>query len=155
MTPPPDSPGEGTIEFVSLVAGQQSFCIGITQVREIRRWSPVTMLPHSPPFVLGVINLRGAVIPVIDLAARLGFGRTEPGPRHVVIVVAVGSRTMGLLVELVSEILTVPRDTLRDAFAFQQGGGARFIKGMIAFRDDTLRVLDLQAVAPMLPEEAA
>ena len=58
------------LEFVTLVAGQQSFCIEITLIREIRRWSPVTILPHSPEHVLGVMNLRGAVIPIIDLASK-------------------------------------------------------------------------------------
>ena len=65
------------IEFVTLVAGAQSFCIEITQIREIRRWTPVTILPHSPSYVLGVINLRGAVIPILDLAEKLGFEKTS------------------------------------------------------------------------------
>lgn len=62
-----------TIEFVSLTAGNQSFCIEITQIRELRRWTPVTALPYAEDAVLGVMNLRGAVIPISDLAAKLGL----------------------------------------------------------------------------------
>ena len=69
----PDAQESAAIEFVSFVAGGQSFCIDIMQIRELRRWSPVTSIPHSPSHVLGVMNLRGAVIPIYDLAAKLGL----------------------------------------------------------------------------------
>ena len=69
------------VEFVTFSAGDQSFSIEITQVREIRRWSPVTALPHAPNEVLGVMNLRGSVIPIYDLAARFGLGQTSQWSR--------------------------------------------------------------------------
>ena len=75
-------------------------------VREIRGWTPATPLPHAPSYVRGVINLRGAVLPIIDLAARLGFLPTEPTARQVIIVVQVGTQMIGLLVDAVSDILT-------------------------------------------------
>ena len=81
MSHPTETQASGQIEFVTLIAGGQSFCIEITQIREIRRWTPVTILPHSPAHVLGVINLRGAVIPIIDLAAKLGFPKIQPTAR--------------------------------------------------------------------------
>ena len=89
MSPLDEKTQAKQMEFVTLIAGGQNFCIEITQIREIRRWTPVTILPHSPDHVLGVINLRGAVIPIIDLAAKLGFARISPTERHVIIITAI------------------------------------------------------------------
>ena len=155
MTTQPDWASEESYEFVTLVAGQQSFCIEITQIREIRRWTPVTILPHSPDGVLGVMNLRGAVIPIIDLAQRMDFGRIEATARHVVIIVALGERTVGLLVDSVSEILTIKGDQIRETPVILKDGATRFIQGVIALEDDMTRIVDLRAVVPMSYEDAA
>ena len=93
------------LELISFRIGEQEFCLDIMAVREIRGGAATTPLPHSPDFVLGVINLRGAVLPIIDLKARLGLGKGETTERSVVIVVRIGSRLVGLLVDAVSEIL--------------------------------------------------
>ena len=93
-------------EFVAFRVGAQDFCVDIMGVREIRGWTPATPLPHAPPFVRGVINLRGAVLPIVDLAMRFGLGLTEPTPRSVIIVVHVHQQIVGLLVDAVSDILT-------------------------------------------------
>ena len=79
-------PSKSEVEFVTFSAGNQSFSLEITQVREIRRWSPVTAIPHAPIEVLGVMNLRGSVIPIYDLAARFGLGQTPENPRNVIVV---------------------------------------------------------------------
>lgn len=144
-----------TIEFVSLIAGQQSYSIEITQVREIRRWTPVTPLPHSDPAVLGVMNLRGAVIPIVDLSARLGLGAIEPSARHVIIVVAVGDRTVGLLVDGVSEILTVKGDAIRETPTLQSGESVRSIEGLLEVGDEMSRILDVSMLMPGAERTAA
>jgi chemotaxis signal transduction protein len=72
-------------ELIAFRLGGQEFCVDIMSVRDIRGWTQTTPLPHSPEYVKGVINLRGSVLPVIDLAARLGFKATEPTARHVII----------------------------------------------------------------------
>ncbi|MBQ1203843.1 MAG: purine-binding chemotaxis protein CheW [Loktanella sp.] len=131
------------LEFVTLVAGGQNFCIEITQIREIRRWSPVTMLPHSPDHVLGVINLRGAVIPIIDLAAKLGFAQIAPTERHVIIIVALEDRIVGLLVESVSEILGVDADVVRETPRGPEDVTTRTILGIIPLGDDMTKIISL------------
>jgi chemotaxis signal transduction protein len=80
MNAQPELFGTDQAEFVSFVSGGQGYCIEVARVREIRRWSPVTTLPHAPRYFLGVMNLRGAVIPIIDLALRLGLAATAPTP---------------------------------------------------------------------------
>jgi purine-binding chemotaxis protein CheW len=145
----------GATEFVSLVAGKQSFCIKITEIREIRRWTPVTSLPHAEHAVLGVMNLRGTVIPIMDLAAKLGLGSIEPSTRHVIVVVAVQRRTIGLLVDSVSEILTVTNDMVRETPAIRREDATRCIRGLVEVEGDLSRILDLGALLGGEREEAA
>ena len=143
------------LEFVTLVAGGQNFCIEITQIREIRRWTPVTILPHSPSHVLGVINLRGAVIPIIDLAAKLGFAKIQPSERHVIIVTAIEDRIVGLLVESVSEILGVSSDMVRETPRGPEDPTTRAILGIIPIDDDMTKIISLNALLPSNDQVAA
>ncbi len=143
------------LEFVTLVAGGQNFCIEITQIREIRRWSPVTVLPHSPDYVLGVMNLRGAVIPIIDLAAKLGFEKIEPTERHVIIITAVEETIVGLLVESVSEIIGVSTDMVREIPRGPEDATTRAILGIIAIGDEMTKIINLTMLSPRKDQVAA
>lgn len=98
-------------ELIAFRIGAQEFCVDIMSVREIRGFTPATVLPRAPSFVRGVINLRGAVLPIVDLAARLGFPATDPTVRHVIMVVQVERQVVGLLVDAVLDILTVANRT--------------------------------------------
>ena len=94
-------------QYITFIANGQEFAANIMAIREIRGWTDTTALPHVPDYVRGVINLRGMVLPVVDLKARLGLGMTDATPKHVIIVVAEGSRTTGILVDAVSDIITL------------------------------------------------
>lgn len=118
----------------------------IRQVREIRRWSPVTPLPHSPAEVLGVMNLRGSVIPIFDLAVRFGLDRTPDNPRNVVVIAAHDNQTVGLLVESVSEILSVSPDRIQATPDLHNDNSRQSIIGVIPVDDGMTRVIDLSAV---------
>ncbi|WP_371060099.1 chemotaxis protein CheW [Rhodosalinus sp. 5P4] len=135
-------------EIVSFRAAGQDFCIDIGLVREIRGWTPTTLLPRAPDFVTGVMNLRGNVIPVIDLALRLGLGRTEPTERHVIVIANLGGGTVGLLVEAVSDIITVEAEGLRPTPEVAGGGGNGFVEGVFTVEDALIRALDLSRVLP-------
>jgi purine-binding chemotaxis protein CheW len=100
-------------QYITFLATGQEFAADIMTIREIRGWTDTTVLPHVPDYIRGVINLRGMVLPVIDLKARLGLGLTDATPKHVIIVVNSGERTIGLLVDAVSDILTVARDEIQ------------------------------------------
>ena len=97
-------------ELITFEVGGQVFGLDIMAIREIRAWTPVTRLPRVPHYVAGVVNLRGTVLPVIDLAARLGWEPTEPTPRHAIIVTQLGSQASGLIVDSVSDIVTISGD---------------------------------------------
>ncbi|EPX85364.1 chemotaxis protein CheW [Salipiger mucosus] len=141
-----EGPTEAQFEFITFSAGNQSFCLEITQIREIRRWTPVTRLPHTPDDVLGVMNLRGAVIPIFDLSARFGLGQTSDNERNVVIVAACGDTTIGLLVESVSEILSVNKSAIQETPDIKSEAARQAILGVISVGDNVVRVVNLDAV---------
>lgn len=137
-------------ELIAFAVGQQEFCIDVMSVREIRGWTPATVLPHSQPFVRGVINLRGAVLPVIDLAVRLGFPPAEVMGRHVIIVVQIGSQVAGLLVDAVSDILTVGDADILPPPDVASDMAKRFVSGLLAMDG---RMVSVLSVANVLPEQ--
>lgn len=134
------------MEFVTFCTGGQSFSIDITQVREIRRWSAVTPLPHAPAEVLGVMNLRGSVIPIFDLAVRFGLDPTPENVRNVVVIAAHETQTVGLLVESVSEILSVTPDRIQETPDLRSDNARQSITGVIPVEDGMTRVIDLSQV---------
>lgn len=139
-------------ELISFRVGSQEFCVDIMSVREIRGWSQATPLPHSPDYMRGVINLRGAVLPIIDLGARLGLGAAEPTARHVTIVVRIGDRTVGLLVEAVSDILTVTDHLVQATPDVACETVRAFVQGILAIDG---RMISLISLDNILPDQAA
>ncbi|MFP3385041.1 MULTISPECIES: chemotaxis protein CheW [Tritonibacter] len=133
-------------EFVSFTVAGQAFCLQITQIREIRRWAPVTILPHAPMDVLGVMNLRGAVIPIYDLAARFGLQQTEASERNVVIVVAVHGKPVGLLAESVSEIISINPEEIQETPQVESRYTMEYIQGIISHDETMVRIINLDAV---------
>ena len=134
------------IDFIGFWIGEQEFCVDIMSVRDIRGWTPTTPLPHSPEYVKGVINLRGSVLPVIDLAARLGFRSTEPTARHVIIVTQVGNQSVGLLVDAVSDILTITSDTIQPTPDVASELARAFMKGVLAIEGRMISLIGLDSV---------
>lgn len=142
-------------QFVSFTVGEQDYCVDIMAVREIRAWTGVTGLPNSPAYVRGVINLRGAIVPVIDLRLRFGQGLTETTPAHVVVIVAIGEAQNGLLVDGVSDIITVPRKDI--AAIPDMEGEARnpYFHGLITGQEKLLALIALeQLIAPRTADAA-
>ncbi len=142
-------------ELISFLIGNQEFCVDIMSVREIRGWTPATPLPQSPGYVRGVINLRGAVLPIVDLAARLGLFVTEPSERHVIIVARIGNQVLGLLVDAVCDILTVTRDMLQPTPDVACEVTKSFVKGLMAVDGRMISLIALDDVLPHAELEAA
>ena len=111
-------------QFITFRSGEQEFGADIMTIREIRGWTETTPLPHAPVYVRGVINLRGVVLPVVDLKARLGATPTDANPKHVIVVVETGDRTIGLLVDAVSDILTVTAGDIQTTPELARDGSA-------------------------------
>lgn len=135
-------------ELIAFRIGEQEFCVDIISVREIRGFAAATPLPHAPNFIVGVINLRGTVLPIVDLAARLGFGATVPTARSVVIVVRVARQLVGLLVDAVSDILTVTDDLLQPTPDIASELARTFVRGVMAFEGRMISMIAIDGVLP-------
>ena len=145
----------GMKELISFRIGAQEFCVDIMAIREIRGWTAATALPQSPSFVKGVINLRGAVLPIVDLASRLGFESTEASDRNVIIVAQIGEQVVGLLVDAVSDILTVTDDIIQPTPDVASETAKSFIRGLIAMDGRMISLIGLDRVLPDMELEAA
>lgn len=136
------------LELISFEIGGQEYCIDVRSVREIRGWTPTTPMPRTPDYILGVINLRGAVMPVLDLRCRLGLGKTEPSSRHVIVVIQQGSRLAGVLVDGVQETFQLAASVLQAPPAMGSDPNDQFIDAIIPLEG---RMLSRLIVGYLLP----
>ncbi len=155
MTVETESPSNAEVELLSFRLAEQEYSVDIMSVREIRSWTRATPLPHAPAHVRGVINLRGTVLPVVDLSTRLGMPPVEGDARNVIIVVQVGGQSAGLLVDAVSDILALPRSALQAPPELAADTAHNFIEALTIVEGRMIRVLDLGAVLPNGTLEAA
>jgi purine-binding chemotaxis protein CheW len=131
MTTPATSVAKQGQELISFSIAEQEYCVDVMAVREIRGWTQATTLPASPEHVRGIINLRGTVLPIVDLSARLGLGTTASSARNVIIVVDIGDKQVGLLVDAVSEIFTIDPKTMQPAPDVGSEAVKRMVRGIL------------------------
>ena len=138
-----DQPG-GMSQYLTFMLGSEEFGADILRVQGIQGWDSATPIPKSPDYVLGVTNLRGSVVPIIDLRRRFALPDQEFGPTTVVIVVKVESptqdRIIGMVVDAVSEVYSVDAEEIQPAPDFGSNVDTRFIKGL-APMDERLLIL--------------
>ena len=130
-------------QIITFRIGEQYLGVDIMAIREIRAWTPTTRLPHVPDYVRGVVNLRGSVLPVFDLSARLGWGLTDPTGRHVIIVVQLGTQLHGLIVDAVNDIVTLPDGSLQPPPSVGSDVATEFLDGLASVDDRMVMVLSL------------
>jgi len=143
-------------QLINFQIGDQFLGVDIMAIREIRAWSPATKLPYVPDYVRGVVNLRGTVLPVVDLSARLGWGLTDPSARHVIIVVQIADQMHGLIVDAVNDIVTIKDEDLQAPPATPADVSSDLLEGLVAVEDRMVMVLALDQLAMdiNLPEAA-
>ena len=142
-------------ELIAFRIGEQEFCVDIMAVREIRGWTPATPLPRAPGYMKGVINLRGAVLPIIDLGARFGLRTSEPSERHVIMVAHIGGRMVGLLVDAVSDIIQLTDEALQPTPDVASEQVKSFVKGLFALDGRLISLIELDRIIPEIEAEAA
>lgn len=134
-------------QYLSFLLGGEEYAIEILRVREIRCWEGAAPLPNAPTFVKGMINLRGAIVPIIDLRARFNLPHETYGQRNVVIVVQVEAtdkvRTMGVVVDAVSEVHDIPVEGLCPKPDLGRAMDSDFIKGIATVESKMVIVLDI------------
>ncbi len=138
----PDAAAADQSELIAFTIDGETYGVDIHLVREIRAWTGVTPMPNTAPFVRGVMNLRGAVIPIVDMRARFGRDMTEPTPTHVVVVIAIESKWVGLLVDAVSDIVSVREEQIQPAP--DTAGEAALFRGVAALDDQMLALIDIE-----------
>lgn len=139
------------LQLVSFKIGDEEFGVDILSVQEINRMLQITRVPNSPNFVEGVINLRGKVIPVIDLRVKLNMTRTEYSGDTRIIVVEINNQTVGFIVDSVKEVLRIPESIMEAPPELAAGVDSRYITAVGKLEDRLLILLDLEKV--LLTEE--
>ena len=147
-------------QFITCTLGAAEYGIDIMAVREIKGWSETTAIPHAPAWIRGVINLRGVIVPILDLRMRFGMSATEPTPIHVVVIVQSGSRTAGVLVDAVSDIIAVSPAEIRPLPEVGSGAPVRLLSGLVPREDGMVAIIALDVLLDfnteaMLPTDAA
>lgn len=132
-------------QYVTFTVGDEEYGVSILSVREIRGWTPESRLPNLPDHVRGVINLRGIIIPIFDLRARFGGGSTEVSKRHVVVVIQVGERTRGILVDAISDILAIAQDAIKPPPDVDSGMiDAEYLSGLYTVEHRMVTLLNVE-----------
>ena len=137
-------------QYLTFLLAGEEYAIDILRVQEIRSWEKTTVIPNTPAYVRGVINIRGTIVPIIDLRHRFELEQIPYGRTTVVVVVRVDagskSRTMGLVVDAVSEVYNVPAEALKPAPDFGDGAQSDFAKGLATVDQKMIIVLDIDAL---------
>jgi purine-binding chemotaxis protein CheW len=148
----PDKADAKIHEIIAFRVGKQEFSINVTSVREIRGWTSATILPKAPRYIRGVINLRGAVLPIVDFAVRLGLPTAEPTARNVIIVVQIEQKQIGLLVDAVSDIITLDHNNIQPTPDVSSEAVSTFLRGLLPVDG---RMISLVSLDNVLPPESA
>ncbi|MFK7759279.1 MAG: chemotaxis protein CheW [Phycisphaerales bacterium] len=131
------------LRLVSFNVGNEQFAVDILSVQEINRMMELTEVPQSPPGVCGVINLRGQIVPVLDLRTRLGLEKTPYSEASRIIVVEVRSTTVGFIVDEVHEVLKIERSTVEPTPEITTQAQSKYILGVAKLDNSLLMLLDL------------
>ncbi len=138
---------QGSSEFLSFRLGAEEYGIDILRVQEIRSFEEPTRIANAPPFIKGVVNLRGVIVPVVDLRIKLGCEKVEYNDFTVVIVLNVKGRVVGAVVDSVSDVLELPRDAIRPAPDMSSASvDTAFITGIASVGERMLILMDIEAL---------
>jgi purine-binding chemotaxis protein CheW len=138
--------GSELLQLVSFKIGEEEFGVDILKVQEINRMLEVTAVPNAPAYVDGVINLRGKVIPIMDLRSRFGMPRRERDKNSRIVVVELNGKIVGFVVDSVNEVLRIPKNVTEPPPPVVTGVGAEYITAVGKLDDRLLILLDLDKV---------
>jgi purine-binding chemotaxis protein CheW len=134
---------DNLVQFISFAIGDDQYGVDIMAVREIKEWTAITHLPKQPEYVRGVLNLRGVIVPIIDLRCRFGHGITEATPLHVIIIVQIGNQLVGLLADRVSDIISVDATKIKSVPKVAQSTRLDFLSGIVTAEKSMIALIEL------------
>jgi purine-binding chemotaxis protein CheW len=138
-----DDAGAGSSQFISFAIGDDQYGVDIMAVREIKGWSQINPLPGQPDYMRGVLNLRGVMVPIWDLRCRFGQGVTEATPLHIVIVVQIGGRQVGLLADRVLDIVDVQTARIQPVPRIAEAAHIDFLSGLVNIDSGMVALINL------------
>jgi purine-binding chemotaxis protein CheW len=141
----PDTDGASITlaQFITFAIGQDQYGVDIMAVREIKGWSEITHLPEQPDYMRGVLNLRGAIVPIVDLRCRFGEGLTEGTPLHVIIIVQIGDQLVGLLADRVSDIISIDPAKIKAVPKIAETARFDFLLGIVTVEAAMIALIEL------------
>ena len=131
-------------QFITLSVAGEEYGVDLMSVREIKGWVTPTRIPNSPAHMRGVINLRGIIIPVFDLRSRFSMGETQITKNHVILIVAIMGREIGILVDAVSDILSLNPSDIQPIPEMENVIDADFLLGLVSVDERMVSILDLE-----------
>lgn len=134
------------VQFVSFKLGKEEFCVNIFSVKEINKMLKLTQIPNSPEFVEGVVNLRGVIIPVINLRSKLNMPSIEDTQSTRIVVIDIKNQQVGLKVDEVSEVLRIQNSLLENPPELANGVNSKYIKSVAKLDDRLLMLLDVNLI---------
>lgn len=140
-------------EFLTFTLGAEEYAIDILKVQEIRGYESPTTIANAPEFIKGVINLRGTIVPIVDLRIKFNVGKVEYTPFTVVIILNISGRIVGIVVDSVSDVTLLREDEIRPAPEFAATVDVRYIRGLGTLDERMLIVVDIEKL--MLSSEMA
>lgn len=140
------------LKFISFAIDADQYGVDIMSVREIKGWSDVANLPKQPDYVRGVLNLRGLIVPIIDLRVRFGQGRTAATPSHIVIIVQIGQRLVGLLADRVLDIVSISAAKIQSVPRVSRSARLDFLSGLVTVEGSLIALIELPSLLA-LPDE--
>ncbi|MBQ4854355.1 purine-binding chemotaxis protein CheW [Rhodanobacter sp. B2A1Ga4] len=140
-----------TVQQLTFGLAGEEYGVDILSVREIRGWSRVTRIPQTPDYLLGVLNLRGAIVPIMDLRLRFGLARESYGDSTVVIIVAVAERLFGIVVDAVSDVVDIEPAAIKPVPDMGAIVDTRYLKGLATHVERMVMLLDVEKL--MRPED--
>lgn len=133
-------------EFLTFILGGEEYAIDILKVQEIRGYDAVTPIAHAPEFIKGVINLRGAIVPIIDLRIKFNLGKPEYTPFTVVVILNVGKRVVGIVVDAVSDVIEVSDSQMQPPPELSRSVDLRYITALAMLSERMLIVVDIEGL---------
>jgi purine-binding chemotaxis protein CheW len=130
-------------QFITFAIGEDQYGVDIMAVREIKGWSEITHLPEQPDYVRGVLNLRGAIVPIVDLRCRFGEGLTEATSLHVIIIVQIGDHLVGLLADRVSDIISIDPAKIKAVPKVAKAARFDFLLGIVTVEAAMIALIEL------------
>jgi purine-binding chemotaxis protein CheW len=136
----------GSRELLTFTLGEEHYAIDILKVQEIRGYEAPTRIANTPDFIRGVINLRGHIVPIVDLRLKLALGEARYDSSTVVIILNVLKRVVGIVVDGVSDVITLPAESVKPAPEFGASLDTRYVLGLASVGEELLIVVDIESL---------